>query len=115
MKQLRFTTTEPASKVRMLIAPENNPPLFLPPDMGELNLGDTIAKEARIDGDALDLAGFHVPKFIDGDMDQLDLPLKKQDIIMLLPHGEYKCQATLHLSPSKYDSENDTYLITLKK
>jgi hypothetical protein len=112
MKQLRFTTRSPYSFISELVGEER--PDILPIDMS--NVGKVIETEikgvgAYIHDEAEDLAGFDIPTFLDGDLGQLDLPINEQDILMILPSGEYPCKAELQLTyPSK-----DKYLITLKQ
>lgn len=95
MKQLRFTTTKPMALFGILSPKEDHEPLVVPEPRFDLIQTETKAPMAFINGEAETLAGFDVPLFIDGDMGQLDLPADQQDIIMLLPSGEYKCRAEL--------------------
>lgn len=109
MKQLRFTTTEPYSMffggdAELLVKPD---------DIGTLNENKPIGTGAYIHDDAEELAGFDIPIFLDGDYEQLDLPVEEQDILMMLPSGNYKCKAELSYS-SMHNDINDKYLITLK-
>lgn len=85
--QLRFTTSKPSGWF------ERNDPLSIPQNLGVLIQSDTFYKKAYIDGCAENLAGFDIPCFLDGDMGQLDLPLEEQDILMVIPSGEYKIRA----------------------
>lgn len=104
MKQLRFSTTEPNSILVLndnLIVKINN--------IGKLIKDNIKGKTAYIHGEAENIAGFDIPTFIDGNLGQLELPINEQDILMILPSGEYKCK-------SEYCDEignSNCYLITL--
>jgi len=104
MKQLRFTTTAPHSMFEF-----DDKPLSLPDEIGEIIYTNVKGRTAYIHSDAEDLAGFDIPIILDGDMGQFDLPVDEQDILMLLPTGEYKCKAVYET-----DVISDCYLITLK-
>lgn len=93
MKQLRFTTTKPMPMLGVFRPKEDHEPLALPADVGELVKDTVKGKTAYIHGEAERLAMFDAPKFIDGNLGQLDLPIEEQDILMILPSGEYKCKA----------------------
>ena len=67
--------------------------LVKPTNIGELIFDDIKARCAYIHGNAEAIAGFDIPTFIDGNFGQLDLPIEEQDILLLLPSGEYKCKA----------------------
>jgi hypothetical protein len=66
--------------------------------------------KAYIHGEAEDIAGFDCPDFIDGDMEQLELPIDKQDILMVLLNGDFKCKAEFLHRPKS----TSYYLLTLK-
>jgi hypothetical protein len=61
-------------------------------------------KTAYIHGNAEELAGYDIPAFIEGNLEQLDA--KEQDIVMILSDGEYNCKAELQ--------SNGSYYLTLK-
>jgi len=106
MKQLRFTTTAPYG----FLSPMGKP-LVIPEVLEEVIPSEVKGHCAYIHGDAEVLAGFDLPIFLDGEQAQLDAPEAEQDILMMLPSGNYPCIAT-------YTDEvgnTDCYLITLKK
>lgn len=110
MKQLRFTTTAPHSMfnthdTELLVSLDN---------IGTLSNYIAKGDGAYIHGDAENIAGFDIPYFLDGDLEQLDLSVEEQDILMILPSGEYKCKAELSYK-SLISNKIDKYLITLKK
>lgn len=105
MKQLRITTSKPYS---MFSFDENDGiPLVKPETADDIVMDALKGESAYLDGDAQRLAGFDIPIFLDGDMRQLDAPDDKQDILLLLPSGEFACKAVLQPS--------NTYYITLKQ
>lgn len=104
MLQLRFTTSNPRA---FGFAGQ---PLVTPTLVGELEQSELIGNRAYIHGDAETLARYDIPIFIDGYMGQLDLPVDEQDILMLLPSGEYKCKAEL-----QKENDKGSYYITLKQ
>lgn len=109
LKQLRFTTTKAASLFSMItLAPRQ--PLRNPKDKGELITDIIKGSGAYIHGEAERLAKFDIVYFIDGNTAQLDLPIDKQNILMMLPSGEYECKAELY----KEAQSKNKYLITLK-
>jgi hypothetical protein len=108
MKQLRFTTTEP----RGMFANENSELLVKLDDIGTLSEYKPKGTGAYIHDDAEELAGFDIPIFLDGDFEQFDLPVEEQDILMMLPSGNYQCKA--ELSYKTLIIEDYKYLITLK-
>lgn len=113
LKQLRFTTTEPRFMLGIFDEkPADN--LTTPTEVKELIRTKVKGRTAYIHAEAESLAGFDIPKFIDGDMGQLDLPIDKQDILMVLPSGEYPCIAT-YLEPNKNKWDDNCYYITLKE
>lgn len=109
MKQLRFTTTKPMPLLGIMNPKEDHAPLVTPKEIGELVKDKIKGRTAYIEGEAEELAGYDIPTFIDGNLAQLDLPTEQQDILMLLPCGEYKCKAEY------YDEigASNCYLITL--
>ena len=111
MKQLRFTTTKPMGMLGIMNPPEDFKPLVYPEKIGEFIKDKIKGRSVYIHDDAEELAGYDIPTFIDGNLGQLELPVEEQDILMVLPSGEYKCQ-------SEYCDEigsSNCYLITLKK
>lgn len=112
MKQLRFTTTKPMGMMGIFNAKEDHKPLVTPKNLGELIEDKTKGTGAYIHDDAEGLAGFDIPTFLDGNLGQLDLPVEQQDILMVLPSGEYKCKAVLN---SDGDGDINKYYLTLKK
>ena len=109
MKQLRFTTTFAMPMLGIMNPEEDHSPLSLPDDIGELIIDELKGKNAYIHDDAEDLAGYDIPVFIDGNLGQLGLPFDQQDILMLLPSGNYQCKAEYC---DRIGSSN-CYLITL--
>lgn len=111
MKQLRFTTTKPMSFLGIFNPEADHKPLVEPSNFGELIKDELKGKNAYIHGAAEGKAGFDIPTFIDGNMGQLALPVNQQDILMILPEGEFKCKAEY------YDEigASNCYLITLKE
>ena len=110
MRQLRFTTTKPMGMLGIFNPVEDHKPLFVPENVGEL-IHDTVkGRTSYIHDDAEDLAGYDIPTFIDGNLGQLDLPIEEQDILMVLPSGEYHCKSEL----STDIGSRNAYLITLK-
>lgn len=110
MKQLRFTTTEPYSMFGMF---GENELLVKVDNIGTLSEYKPKGSGAYIHGDAEELAKFDIPIFLDGDYEQLDLPFEEQDILMMLPSGNYQCIANLSYK-SMMSDEADKYLLTLK-
>ncbi len=106
MKTLRFTTTKPCSMFSLVI--DEQQPIINPNRVNEL-IG-SVNKNIYIHGDAQSLAGFDIPIFIDGDFSQLEKPIEEQDIVMILPNGEWKCKAEYYDAPLA----RNCYLITLK-
>jgi hypothetical protein len=107
MKQLRFTTTKPFS---MFEFGEEHAPLVIPEHISDFITDKVKGKTAYIHDDAEALARFDIPVFIDGNLGQLELPKEEQDILMLLPSGEYPCVSEY---VDKSGSSN-CYFITLK-
>jgi hypothetical protein len=111
MKQLRFSTTNPMFMLGMFNDNEEDHKLLATPkDKGVLIISTLKGEGAYIHGDAEEIAGYDIPSFIDGNLGQLDLPISEQDILMLLPSGEYKCKAEL----CQEIGAKNRYLITLK-
>lgn len=106
MKQLRLTTTKPMGMLGIMNPIEDHAPLVAL--VGELIMDKVKGKTAYIHGEAENIAGFDIPTFIDGNLAQLDLPIEKQDILLVLPNGEYKCKAEY-----KTGTSLNCYLITL--
>lgn len=88
MNQLRITTTEPHS----MFSNNESDMLVRPDNIGEI-IGESVTNKAYLHGKAEDLAGFDIPIIIDGDISMFDKPKHEQDILLLLPSGEYKCFA----------------------
>lgn len=106
MKTLKFTTSNPG------FFGATGEPLVFPKEGEELEFfKDTKPKSnsVYIDGDAEYLAGYDIPVFLSGSMDMLNMPIEEQDIIMVLPSGEYKCKATIHDGIVR-----ESYYLTLK-
>ncbi len=109
MKQLRLTTTKPMGWLGIMNPIEDHVPLTKPNEVGELIMDKIKGRTAYIHGEAENIAGYDIPTFIDGNLAQLELPIEQQDILLLLPSGEYKCKA-------EYCDElgsSNCYLITL--
>jgi|GEM_PF-6239106 len=108
MKQLRFTTTKPMGMFEMIQTIESTK-LLVDVSVGELITEELKGKSAYIHGKAEKIAKFDVPIFLDGNIAQLALPIDEQDILMLLPEGQFKCKSEF------YDSwgAKNCYLITL--
>jgi len=90
MKQLRITTSRPGFMGAV------GEPIVSPENVGEIiDLAEKKCNVAYIHGEAESLAGYDIPIFIDGDLNQLNLPVEEQDILLLLPDGEHKCKSTI--------------------
>ena len=103
MKQLKLTTSLPQSfgfSGKSLIE-INGEKEIIP-------LLEVKAKGFYLHGDIEYLAGNDIPIILDGDLNNLNLPIEKQDIVVLLPSGEYKCKSTLQKG-----LESNVYYITL--
>lgn len=101
---LKFSTTIPFS---IKDSPEtilNIRPLIIPPKGSYLNNGHIKGNNAYIIGRALELAGFYLPCFFDGDITELDNPDGK--VFMVLPSGTYRINVQM-------DSWNN-YLLDLQ-
>lgn len=107
MKTLRFTTSKPCGMFSLLT--DEQEPVINPTRVNELT--GSVDKNIYIHGDAQKLAGFDIPIFIDGDFRQLENPVNEQDIVMVLPNGEWKCKAEYCNAPLA----RNCYLITLKQ
>lgn len=104
MKQLRLTTSKPCC------FGSTDEPLVIPTDVTEIIHDEVKGDGAFLHGDVEELAGYDIPIFIDGNFGQLDLPTEEQNILMLLPSGEYSCKAEL----SNSIGSKNKYLIQLK-
>lgn len=114
MKELRFTTTKPMGIFESLSSDPNNNLLVNPKNKGALIAEKVKGRTAYLHGEAMSLAGFDIPVFIDGNPSQLDLPVEQQKLTLLLPSGEYGCKAEFidGDNSKKYGAYN-CYLITL--
>lgn len=106
MKQLRFTTTKPMAMLGLFNPASDHIPLSIPCNLGEFIPDKIRGKTAYIHRHAEDIAGYDIPYFLDGNLGQLDLPVTEQDILMVLPSGEYQCKSEYHMN-------HTAYLITL--
>ena len=112
LKQLRLTTTEPRFMAGVFDEkPADN--LVTPTKINKLIKTKVKGRTAYIHGKAEQLAGFDIPRFIDGDMGQLDLPIENQDILLILKSGEYPCVAK-YREKNKAAWDDDCYYIVLK-
>ena len=109
MKQLRLTTTKPMGMLGIMNPIEDHAPLIKPNEVGELIMDEIKGRTAYIHGEAESIAGYDIPTFIDGNLAQLEMPIEQQDILLLLPSGEYKCKTEYY---DEIGSSN-CYLITL--
>lgn len=90
---LRFTSSKPYSFFSLNDNIEPLVDIKQIPELGTLiNQHIMNDKSCFIDGEAETFAGFDIPIFIDGDMSQLNLPIEKQKIIMVLQDGNYLCE-----------------------
>jgi hypothetical protein len=90
---LKFTTTTPFDENTSIDKLMSIQPLIMLKEKRHLIESPIIGKEARIVGSALDLAGFHLPCFFEGDFSELDK--KEPNVIMVLPSGEYPIRVNL--------------------
>ncbi|MDE7025814.1 MAG: hypothetical protein K2O88_08050 [Paramuribaculum sp.] len=97
---LKFTTTHPINPNTGQI---DLIPLITPEKGCHLMGGKLKGKNARITGKALSLAGYYLPCFYDGDIEELDRP--NGEIIMVLPDASYSIKVRLE--------ENGEYLLDL--
>ena len=104
MKQLRLTTTPPHSMFS-----DADKPLVIPEDLGEIIPGSVRGDRAYLHGEIEQIAKFDIAVFLDGDVKQLDEPIDTQDILVMLPDGNYPCIAAL-----QEEHEPGAYYITLK-
>lgn len=103
MKQLRITTSKPGFFGSI------GDPLINLEEVGEIiPIKELKAKSFYIHGEAVTLAGYDMPIILDGDLNNLNLLKEEQDILLMLPSGEYKCKATI-----EQDLINTAYYITL--
>ena len=100
---LKFSTTTPFGTHDYPETITDIRPLIVPPEGSRLNNGEIKGNNAYIVGQALVLAGFHLPCFFDGDITELDNPDGK--VFMVLPSGTYRIKVQL-------DSEKN-YLLDL--
>lgn len=102
---LRFTTTTPFSLESSIDELLKTRPLIKVDKGLRLIEGEIKGMEAEITGQALELSGFYLPCFFEGDIKELDK--ENQDIKMVLPTGEYEIKAELN--------EKGIYQLDLKK
>ena len=100
---LKFSTITPFNMHDSLQKIMDVHPLITPPKGSSLRNGQIKGNNAYIVGQALELAGFNLPCFYDGDITELDNPDGK--VFMVLPNGTYKIKVQL-------DSEKN-YLLDL--
>lgn len=101
---LKFTTTVPFDDNTPMEVLVNTKPLIEIKEKCSLVGGKIKGNDAVITGEALKLAGFTLPCFYEGNITELDK--EEQDIIMVLPSGEYQIKAILN--------ENGVYNLELK-
>lgn len=110
MKQLRLTTKKPSGFLGIVgTSIKDHEPLIRPDNVGEFIADKINARTAYIHGEAEKLAGYDIPVFIDGNLGQLELPIGSQDILLMLPSGNYQCKAEYNNSIGA----SNCYLITL--
>jgi hypothetical protein len=103
MKQLRITTSTPGFMGQV------NEPLVTVKNKGKfIPLNNPQCENIYIHGKAMDLAGYDIPIVIDGDFNNIHLPIKEQDILLMLPNGNYKCKCSI-----EKDMITNAYYITL--
>ena len=107
LKQLKFTTTTPYSVI-LGVNETTKPVININADEVEVIQDETIGTGAYIHAKAQDMAKFDIPLFFDGNLAQLDAPVDKQDILMVLPDGEYPMKSELQLNG--YGDKNKYYL-----
>lgn len=97
---LKFTTIAPIDNDA-----ENDglTPLITPNENCRLMGGKIKGKNATIVGKALDLAGFGLPCFFDGDIEDLDK--EDAEILMVIPSGTYRIKVS--------KNADDEYLLDL--
>ena len=101
---LKFTTITPFDINSPLSVLAKTKPLIEIDNSCHLISGKIKGLDAKIIGRALELAGFSLPCFYDGDIRELDK--KDSQIIMVLPSGEYPIVTKLN--------EQRVYLLDLK-
>ena len=104
MKPLYFTTRPPHST--WSISPPGDPLVT----MKGMVQGKPKLTTAYIHAEAEELAGFDIPVFLDGNLEQMDRPVEEQEIIMLLEGTTHAIQAVQH-----QDLVTKCYYLTLKK
>lgn len=109
MKQLRLTTKKPMGLLDIGNPEEDHQPLINPTEKGDFILDKIKGRNVYIHGEAEKLAKFDIPVFIDGNLGQLALPIEEQDILLMLPCGNYKCKSEYNDSIGA----SNCYLITL--
>ncbi len=100
---LKFSTVSPFRMDDKLETILKVKPLITPPKTCKLKSAILRGKDAFIVGKALELAGFFLPCFYDGDMKELDNP--DGNIVLVLPSGEYPIVVTI--------DEEQNYLLDL--
>lgn len=91
LKELRLTTTPPYG----MFSASSGEHLVIPEDIGDVIQAELISDRAYIHGFAQDIAGFDIPTILDGDMNNLNLPVEEQNITLMLPDGNYKCKCEI--------------------
>ena len=89
MKQLRITTSEPG------FFGFSGESLVTEPLVEIIPLVEQKGKSMYIHGEAEAKAGYDIPIVLNGDLNNLNLPIDEQDIVLVLPSGEFKCKATI--------------------
>ena len=90
---LKFTTTTPFDENPSIEELMRIQPLIQLKEKKTLIESPIIGEESRIVGAALDIAGFYLPCFFEGDLAELDK--EKPNLIMVLPSGEYPIKVFL--------------------
>lgn len=103
MRQLKLTTSTPG-----FFGSAGNPLIEIEGDIEITALEEIKAPGFYIHGEAEYLAGYDIPIILDGDLNNLNLPIEEQDILLLLPSGEYKCKSMI-----EQDLLRKAYYITL--
>ena len=104
MNKLFLTTTPPFS----VFGDERPMPYFERKTL----TGKCKLNKCYIDGEAEIIAGFDIPYFIEGDMSQLDMGEKDQQIFLLLPDREpIRLVSRLYVHP--FDNKPDAYYLQL--
>lgn len=89
---LKFTTIQPLDPS----VPTPITPLIRPREDCRLADGTIRGTSATIVGRALTLAGYPLPCFYDGDIEELDRP--NPEILMVIPSGIYPIKASINPS-----------------